>query len=755
MEVSREILEKVCSIRRSFDELIERHQDDTELADSVRSALDTAGFPPEEKIRQDYEKSAESARLLRIGIVGAVKAGKSSLINSVFFDGQDILPKAATPMTAALTEMTFGKECSVTVDFFTDEDIDGLRKKSAEYERRFFEAKNKKSEELEANWLKAQRRRDPAFAGEPRSEEREQWESAAERAARNKMQENISLCGAWDQYRLIMKSAIHRKTGSETLKAESVSEIAGLLGDYVGAQGKYMPFASRVSVSLPMESLRGIAIVDTPGFNDPVASRDERARQALRECDVIFILSRATPFLSKPDVEVISKITRKEGLRELFIVPSQTDSSLVAPEIMSESDHDMYAALVCIKEILNGVVSKSLSGINDDGVFDRLISEAPERMFLVSGICSAMARTFSERERWDSGKKTVWQNLCECYPDFFSESDAETSAASLERLGNTGKIRSCIADVKARKAEIFRDRLAQFGGRYLTASKEAADSIVRELEAREAYIMKNDISGAEDLIDRLQQSYDTIAPELEDVFLDDVSDWYDEVRSAAMDVLSGSHSDVKSAIRAQEGEVTYVWVSRPPLWKFWASETEHRETRTAVRASAVKNAIDEYIGNFNDNLPHFFNEQIRRLIKKVTGSVMKIWAESGADPDGTSAALRNRVRSAVSGIVREYDLEYRGSKFSYDGGSAMLEGRAAEDFIGQAGDFVSMLNRTFREMLNNAAEDVYRQFRKCDFSKSVLDPYLRQLEKKKEDLKKPRLALENLRRMKEEVRAIK
>lgn len=36
-------------------------------------------------------------RQLNIGVVGQVKAGKSSFLNTLLFDGQPVLPKAATP----------------------------------------------------------------------------------------------------------------------------------------------------------------------------------------------------------------------------------------------------------------------------------------------------------------------------------------------------------------------------------------------------------------------------------------------------------------------------------------------------------------------------------------------------------------------------------------------------------------------------------------------------------------------------------
>ncbi len=45
--------------------------------------------------------------ILKIGVVGQVKAGKSSFLNSLFFEGETVLPKASTPMTAGLTILEY------------------------------------------------------------------------------------------------------------------------------------------------------------------------------------------------------------------------------------------------------------------------------------------------------------------------------------------------------------------------------------------------------------------------------------------------------------------------------------------------------------------------------------------------------------------------------------------------------------------------------------------------------------------------
>ena len=155
MKKEQEILNQICTLREQFDNLTASHADDEEFCDTVSLALEDNGLVSVEKIKADYNKNPE--RLLKIGIVGAVKAGKSSLLNSLFFDGKDILPKAATPMTAALTELSYGEKCEITVDFFTDEDVQALKDKSEAYSRKVKYYEDAQIEALENGWKQEHR----------------------------------------------------------------------------------------------------------------------------------------------------------------------------------------------------------------------------------------------------------------------------------------------------------------------------------------------------------------------------------------------------------------------------------------------------------------------------------------------------------------------------------------------------------------------------------------------------------------------
>ena len=61
-------------------------------------------------------------KILKIGVVGQVKAGKSSFLNSLMFNGEDVLPKASTPMTAGLTILEYGESNFFEVEYYDEKE---------------------------------------------------------------------------------------------------------------------------------------------------------------------------------------------------------------------------------------------------------------------------------------------------------------------------------------------------------------------------------------------------------------------------------------------------------------------------------------------------------------------------------------------------------------------------------------------------------------------------------------------------------
>jgi predicted GTPase len=71
------------------------------------------------EIQQKLARFGEEEQQLSIGVMGRVKAGKSSFLNALLFDGKPILPIAATPETANLVRITYRDEPRLAVEFYS------------------------------------------------------------------------------------------------------------------------------------------------------------------------------------------------------------------------------------------------------------------------------------------------------------------------------------------------------------------------------------------------------------------------------------------------------------------------------------------------------------------------------------------------------------------------------------------------------------------------------------------------------------
>ena len=86
-----EILEKARTAKQSLSKIT----DEPEL---VRILQDNIT-----KFVEAIEERKKHADEFTITVIGLVKAGKSSLLNSLLFEGVSVLPMAESPKTAALT----------------------------------------------------------------------------------------------------------------------------------------------------------------------------------------------------------------------------------------------------------------------------------------------------------------------------------------------------------------------------------------------------------------------------------------------------------------------------------------------------------------------------------------------------------------------------------------------------------------------------------------------------------------------------
>lgn len=149
-----------------------------------------------------------------------MKAGKSSFLNALIFEGVEVLPKAATPMTASLTILKYANTLSAEVEFYSPKDIAELKNEHERYVREFNriveeEVKKQKEKQSLSNRAKEgfkslgnmlNRNKSTEAAPKERVLSDEEIVERAERIAKNELEKDTKLVSSYDQYEKIKKA---------------------------------------------------------------------------------------------------------------------------------------------------------------------------------------------------------------------------------------------------------------------------------------------------------------------------------------------------------------------------------------------------------------------------------------------------------------------------------------------------------------------------------------------------------------------
>lgn len=640
-------IEEICKIRSDIGRLVDAHPE--ELKESFETSLqECADLGDADEIKKQYDDIIVPNRQLHIGIVGRVKAGKSSMLNSLFFGGKNVLPKAATPMTAALTKLYYSEKPTLRIHFFDENDKLKIQEKAARYKSLF-------TSEVE-NTLKDKRER-----AERKGESFDEVEQRqkCEKLARNKLAEcNVILAGAAEQNELIKNAsaAVLQMLGKSVEKElNRIEDVAKELSEYVGADGAYTPITRDVELGFPFDALKSITVVDTPGFDDPVPSRDAAARNSLKSCDAIFVLSPAGQFCNEEDRINIEKIEKGEGIQNIYVVASKIDAEL-GNESKDEANGDIQQELHLIVKNISQTLKKLIDGFPKDGTLYTKLSEDLNRGLLyTSGICQSMYETWENRSSWDGDATDTWERLKENYPSFF-ESEDKSARETLKIIGNIHDIRSCIEEVRAKKDEILHGKEEKFLNAKTNMVKKVAvvlkENFIEKMRAFETA----DLNTLKKEQEKQSENFAALKEEFEETLSDVFEDYITDCREVCNKIISDFFAGTKESVSDAKGTTTeqqskdvrvndgYELVKKAGAWnaikRFFGSESGYEKqaryrtetqyyevTVRTLNAGEVREAITDFAQNMADVLQMEVDKKRRILRGNIKSCILNIWAK--------------------------------------------------------------------------------------------------------------------------------
>ncbi len=741
--------------------LIEKTLQEQGLQERARPFISENAVIKTEELEKTLKEMQAEDRDLKVGIIGRVKAGKSSLLNALIFEGVEVLPKAATPMTASLTILKYANTLSAEVEFYSPKDIAELENEHERYVREFNrivgeEVKKQKEKQSLSNRAKEgikslgnkfSRNKNPEAAPKERVLSDEEIVKKARRIAKNELEKDTKLVSSYDQYEKMKKSGLlNTKNLDPRIQANSLQELNQKLLQFVGANGKFMPYTKAVGISLNNPNLKDLEVIDTPGVNDPIASREERTKALLKDCDVVFIISPSGQFLTDSDMDLFDRVSNKEGLQEIYFVASQADSAVLSMSEAEKSGHHLPRALEMAQKSFSSQLNNVMENLiqkysNQQEIFEKVKRNG---VILTSGVCFSMHQDFKNQASWESEKEEyyhVWRNLTELYPDAFNSDDK--SKESLLFLSNMGAIEERLEKAAQNKDAIISQRVQDYAKSQANNLNHLITQLLKDLEEEKNKIKNADVSAIAEQIRVLENLSSKIETELTDAYEDFIFHFIKDMRDGLNETLKNAIQTAKKSAEKEEDEEYYTErVKQKGAWgsfkrnflSFFDNDAGYDEverTRVVIKAGAVVDYLIEMHEScenaLNDSVQSFKINFKKDLYKKVFSLLRQIIQ----DDDLIDEVAFKKSVMAVLDSIEFGEFEY----------TLPSEIRAQTGFLKgyEAVLFIQKMREHFRDSNTKAKNDVKEH---CDFLNKKLGEQdfasgvLSKLQKDMQDLQK-------------------
>ncbi|GAA8448138.1 dynamin family protein [Helicobacter pylori] len=702
--------------------LIEKTLQEQGLQEKAKSFMSDNSVIKAEELEKTLKEMQAEDRDLKVGIIGRVKAGKSSLLNALIFEGVEVLPKAATPMTASLTVLKYANTLSTEVEFYSQKDILELKNEHERYVREFNrivdeEVKKQKEKQSLSNRAKEglknlgnmlNRNKNTEAAPKENILSDEEIVKRAERIAKNELEKDTKLVSSYDQCEKMKESGLlNTKNLDPRIQANSLQELNQKLLQFVGADGKYMPYTKAVQISLNNPNLKDLEVIDTPGVNDPIVSREERTKALLKDCDVVFIISPSNQFLTDSDMGLFDRVSHKEGLQEIYFVASQADSAVLSMSEVEKSRQHLPTAFENAQKSLSSTLNNAMEKLienypNQREVFEKAIKNG---VILASGVCFSMHKDFNNQASWERSQKTkeyhnALRNLRDSYPDAFSSDDK--SKESLLFLSNMGAIEERLKKAAQEKEKIMSQKLQNYAQSQANNLHKFIARLLQDLEEEKKRVKNADISAIKKQIKAYQNLSGNIEMKFREAYEEFILHFINNIRTGLEEALKKAIQTAKVGARKEEEEVTERYTERVEQgglggWARWFGSVvgekdwgynEVERTRATIKAGAVLDYLTEMHERcesaLNDSANSFKVVFRKELYAKVFSQLREIISDDLID----EVAFKRSLMAVLDSIeFKEFDYtdklpgEIRGK-------TGFLKGDEANAFIQSVGNYV-------------------------------------------------------------------
>lgn len=546
----------------------------------------------------------QSGRLLKLGIVGEVKAGKSSFLNALIFEGKEVLPKAPTPMTAALTRVSYSELPMTKIVFYDVDDWNIILTNSSKYDEKMDEMYERYMDDCKLK-----------YSCNKKGYSKSQNVYNNSKLSRNEF-EKLHRLDVANEYKackeltdLVKKNCIDVENflGREKIiKGTSPNDYAYLneLNQFVGAEGKYTAIVKYTEVKVANKLLEGIEIIDTPGLNDPISSRSRSTKEFLIECDAIFLIGYCGQFLAAEDMNLIMSILPDEGINNVALIGSKLDSAILQYPGRNVKFKNAYLGTIsnCVAQAKENINSCEIN-MNNRKILEQI--KESEKLYCVSSLAYLAGMQMKNGEPFDKQTKHLIESFKNRFSDFNVNEDTLLGLSSIFDVKE-----KVFKDTKEKKYQIIQERTTDVinsqKGKFLRILEDIANQSRITLND----LKKGDCQQLEEKLTVLKERLDSIRIVVKNLFENAAIESRRNINDIATEVginLSNySTVEVHSVTNTEHRSSTsgHLWWKKEHCW-------EEHTTTYSVKIKDVETNMRNYYYACIDHI----NSSFRELIK--------------------------------------------------------------------------------------------------------------------------------------------
>ena len=542
-----------------FEELQEKKQNLKVLATKAKEY----GWIDADREQEIIEKLNND--VLTIGVIGHMKCGKSTFLNSFVFE-DDVLPAATTPMTAALSVITYGEDKKIVAEFYTKD----------EWEEQKVQAM-RSLDDVRGNAL----------------------EESKVKAAKELVEKSSKLGTKLYDYL--------GKTQEDSFEH---------LIEYVGADGRYTSITKSVTIYYPVEYLKGVEIVDTPGFNDPIVSREERTKAFLNKADVVLLMLYAGRPFDATDRDILFKNVAECGTGKVLIginkydIPAAGEKDPNNPRRYIKEPEDEEQ----IKQYVKDELIKACKDCNDNLMKDILRETEPIPLSAEMALLSELPMSVITSS---DAYSYAWNRDCEAF-----DVSSQKEMRELSHLDNLVDAIKHVVEVEKEEILIRKPLNA-----IVAAGNKRKDEIEQGIQ--EASLIINALNQPDDELDemlekikkanrRMQKKVDTLGEDIQY----QISEIVRKGRIQLEDSVDGACNRMYALIdgmgrfsSAQEVATQLQRQSQSLVTRTLKREVENISENAKGK---IKSCIEDFLGSADDILMKYLPDyNSRDFIKKI------------------------------------------------------------------------------------------------------------------------------------------